>query len=56
MHQIYLKQQPNFYIRKLNLKIYFIVIKININPLMPGGNKNGDTYLNKPAAESCRFV
>ena len=25
------------------------------NPLMPGGNK-GHTYLNKPAAFSCRFV
>ena len=27
-----------------------------INPLIPGGNKKGHTYLNKPAAEGCRFV
>ena len=26
-----------------------------VNPLMPGGNKKV-TYLDKPAAESCRFV
>ena len=26
------------------------------NPLMSGGNKKGHTYLNKPAAERCRFV
>ena len=29
---------------------------ILFNPLMPGGNNKGHTYLNKPAAENCRFV
>ena len=32
------------------------IFVICLNPLIPGGNKKGHTYLNKPAALSCRFV
>ena len=37
-------------------RTWYVVKTASFNPLMPGGNKKGHIYLNKPAAKSCRFV